>query len=429
MGNNTSSEIPPIPKQVKQSKFLGLMDSIATKYILSQNFKDLTNLSNKDYCYKLVILTSDIFSDNFHQKELKYLDQRTKGGIKINQFDKDKILFLNKGEISKLDVQNSVKKRRLCIAISRFYIKIAHLYSALIMTLNPIYEYTDNTGSKQSIPFINKDRIPESLRSTTKLKKMNMCDNRIKSVLFENEKVRDPSGNMILTGDIVLSNSFCEMNKKNKVSGETKTLMDEPGMFELGRLYYDLFDYTKGIYSGMSDEAKREYEKDLKIFYKAFTGSSKLPDEIKTFSDIKLKSYHKHKTCKDPSNIINRKIKGKEQDKYFSLLGEKLKTSMGETNQFRDTFISILDEIFVTTIDNVTKNKNVTINPNLDMKKLDNLVKVARREIGKMYIQCENNFLEILNIYEAIIERQVLKNRELKLKNLKNQTNNVLANK
>jgi len=52
--------------QSKEKKFdenleaVDLLDIIATKYILTQNFQDMKKLGQKEYCDKLVILTSDI---------------------------------------------------------------------------------------------------------------------------------------------------------------------------------------------------------------------------------------------------------------------------------------------------------------------------------------------------------------------------------
>ena len=37
-----------------------ILDILATKYILTQNFQDMKKLGDKEYCNKLVILTADI---------------------------------------------------------------------------------------------------------------------------------------------------------------------------------------------------------------------------------------------------------------------------------------------------------------------------------------------------------------------------------
>ena len=44
----------------QELKAINILDVLATKYILTQNFQDMKKLGDKEYCNKLVILTSDI---------------------------------------------------------------------------------------------------------------------------------------------------------------------------------------------------------------------------------------------------------------------------------------------------------------------------------------------------------------------------------
>ena len=53
MGNATSVETSSLTTEI---------DRIASKYILSQNFKDMNKLSEKDHCDKMVLLTAKIIS-------------------------------------------------------------------------------------------------------------------------------------------------------------------------------------------------------------------------------------------------------------------------------------------------------------------------------------------------------------------------------
>jgi hypothetical protein len=128
MGNNISINTSN-KKTLAQT-----IDYIATNYILTQNFKDMKNLSDIDYCNKLVILTSDIIKNNLNNEEVIFLSQRLKGDIEINEMKKDNIIYYKK-DID-IDIQNSTQKRRICIGISKFYIKIAHIFTAIIKTIN-----------------------------------------------------------------------------------------------------------------------------------------------------------------------------------------------------------------------------------------------------------------------------------------------------
>ena len=51
-----------------------ILHEIATKYILSQNSKDLFKLANPEKCKKLVILTSNTINKYFTPKYISYLD-------------------------------------------------------------------------------------------------------------------------------------------------------------------------------------------------------------------------------------------------------------------------------------------------------------------------------------------------------------------
>ena len=55
-----------------------IIDYIATYYILTADYVSLTKLYDKEYCDKLVVLTSDIIERYFTDLEITYLAQRTK---------------------------------------------------------------------------------------------------------------------------------------------------------------------------------------------------------------------------------------------------------------------------------------------------------------------------------------------------------------
>ena len=42
----------------------------------------------------------------------------------------------------------------------------------------------------------------------------------------------------------------------------------------------------------MTDETKKVYLEDVYKFYKSFTGNDTVPQDIKSFSDIKLNDFH-----------------------------------------------------------------------------------------------------------------------------------------
>ena len=59
---------------------------------------------------------------------------------------------------------------------------------------------------------------------------------------------------------------------------------------------YDKYNYDTGKFTSMSKESAKQYMEDINTFYKIFTQDTKdKPNEIKNFSDIKLKDYSKSK--------------------------------------------------------------------------------------------------------------------------------------
>ena len=149
------------------TNFYEVIDYIATYYILTMDFKSLTKLTEKDYCDNLIVLTSDIIKRYFTDLEVTYLEQRIKNGLEVNELTKDNIIFLNKDQLENLDIKNdaqkSIRKKRVCLGIAKYYIKIAHLYAAIMMTINPLYIYKDETGNKVRRSLLEKNLIPDTV--------------------------------------------------------------------------------------------------------------------------------------------------------------------------------------------------------------------------------------------------------------------------
>jgi len=68
----------------QELKAVNILDILATKYILTQNFKDMQKLGDKDYCNKLVIITADVIKKFLKEKEITYIAQRVVEGVPVN---------------------------------------------------------------------------------------------------------------------------------------------------------------------------------------------------------------------------------------------------------------------------------------------------------------------------------------------------------
>merc|ERR1712086_1140341 len=368
MGGNVQSN--------KKSKDLTqIIDYIATNFILTNNFKDFKNLTDQKYCNNLVILTSKIINHNLNYKQVEYLSQRIKKGEQVNKMAKDNIIFFEKDKLDKIDVDSNIKKKRLCLGIAKFYIKIAHIYAAIVTTVNPTYNYKNEDGEVQEVDLENK-----------------------------------------------IKPDFCDKNI-NKQTGKTKKLINEPGIPELAKLYYDKYDYNTGNFIGMTDKTKKVYENDVKQFYKTFTGKKDVPDNVKTFSDVPLKEFHNMSKCKN-NGAYTKVYTGTKKQKYFKKYAQHIENMMKTTNENQNKLIKIIDKIFILISNKQTNKKEIIINPNLTYKKLGLIIEETKAPIINLYLKCEKDYLEGLNIFEVIVNMMYKETSQNQLDNLNDNINN-----
>jgi hypothetical protein len=410
--NNNEQNDELKPKSISQ-----ILDYIATYYILTMDFKSLRKLYEKEYCDKLVILTSDIIQRYFTDLEITYLAQRIKNGIEVNEETKDKVIFFDRDNLDKLDIQNSIKKKRICNSIAKFYIKIAHIFAAIVTTINPVYVYKDTEGNTVQASLYEKGKIPKN--TPREIYKLNICDNRINAL--QNKQSLDPDAD----GDITVGPKVCSINIGD--DGKDKTLGDEPGIPELEELYYDdNYDYKTGKFTGMSENTRKIYQDDLKIFYNIFTGNTSLPPGITKFSDISLRDYHRMEKCQGDDPLFRKKVKGPLTNKLFSDYAENLKKMIQSANKNQDALLTIINQIFVYTIDPQTGKKQIRINPSLSEERLQEIVIETRALIIKLYLTCEMDYVNGLKIYEAIVEQKIIETAKNQITNLEKMSDELI---
>ena len=437
MGNTQTTD--GSNKSLKQ-----IVDFIATNYILTQNFQDMRKLSDMKYCNKLVLLTSKVFENKLRDIDVEYLAQRTRDGQEINVMATDKVKIINKSDLPNLDVKVETDKRRLCIGIAKYYVKIAHIYAAIVTTIKPNYVY--NEGANNVMPMPSSSPMPSSnampmppsnvmpssnvmppitvqvggegelevglpqkqtipAGANVKVKINNICSNRL-NALINNQ---DFSGE-----NLTVKPNFCRMNLDSGTN-KARTLASEPGIPELMTLYYNKYDYDHGGFTGFKSkeqlksgevDMKAVYLKDVQTFYKLFTGEDNVPASITTFSDIPLKAYHLSKGCQ-PNGVYTTAYKGTTKDKLFKTYAEHIKEMMKTTEVNQNKLLAIIDRIFVFNVNPVSKEREVTIKMGLTEKELGEIVEETRKIIVNLYIKCEEDFLEGLEIFEAIVENQI----------------------
>ena len=478
--SNATSTSQDIKKLVESnSKFLSKLNNIATNYILGQNFQDMIRLTNSRYCDDLVIITSKLLKKSYSNQEIHYAYQKIfdKGvgvGLGIGQDIKPDTMFLNKRDAVLGGIMSAEQKKKMCIDIAKYYVKIAHLFAAIITTLNPVFSWRSSASSSRALlrPHVAEEKREnvglehepqaepeiESVKFTTtledkhyisemaediKVENLNFCNSRI-SDLMDMEEITDliDGKNVIPDGaeavsTIKIKTNLCSSNLNNNNEGYSrkKTVYDLPGFAELSRLYYDRYNASKGRFDRMSTESEEEKKRNVALLYTLFTGDKNPPKDIKSFKDIPLHSFSDDVECENMDSVFNKTYMGTTKDKLFVDYVDMVKKMIYDSNMIRNSLLEIIDQIFILNdgaygaygaseehedANDEIKEKYI-IDPTLTYEELDILIVEARKIILKLYISCERDFMSTLKIFQAIIETQILETNKRQINELERE--------
>lgn len=382
MGNITLSSV----NKPHISELSDYIDKLASEYILNMDIKNMSKLSDKQYCDKLVVLTSDIINNKFNHAEISTLKKRIDGTFDTD-ISKEQIYFMDQQKL------NDIDKTNMCRGIAKFYVKVAHLYAAIISTINPVYEYEEN-GQIKTATLMNKHEIPKT--ATIKRYDLNICNRRINSL--QTYKVGENK-------DVSLNPKICEREKD--------TLDKEPGIPELKMLYYDdNYNYETGEFGEMSKQNSARFKDDLKRFYTTFTGEPNIPESITDFGSVKLRYY---KDC------CANEIHVKEDDDLFVMYAKHLNLMISNSKVNQNLLISILERLIA------TKNDNMVINSGLTDTELQELIESARAIIIDLYISCEEDYVKGIKIYESIVEHNILQTTQSQIETLNERAKQLIS--
>jgi hypothetical protein len=475
MGNN-SSTIKNKNKETivnfkelnyNNTEFLAKLNEIATDYILGQNFQDMVRLTNSKYCDDLVIITSKILKKSFFSNQIQVIYNKiSEGSIEHSSY-----VYAN----------TSITKEqtgKLCIEIAKYYVKIAHLFAAIITTLNPVFSWRSSASSSRAIlsPHIpntkanddkpgvqgvqgvqglqgvedlvsnieqttleNKQYISEMAKDV-KIEKLNFCNSRISDLMDMDELTDLINHDSIVNGqqsvsEIKIKTKLCSSNLNNIVNSgvgvgdsihRTKTVYDLPGFAELSRLYNDKYNASKGRFDKMSAKSKEEKKRNVDLLYTLFTGNPNPPKDINSFRDIPIHSFSDTADCSTPDSMLNKTYVGTTKDKLFVDYVEQVKRMIYDSNMIRNSLLEVIDKIFISNTveqgetgetDQDNKMKYI-IDPNLTYEELNNLIVETRKIILKLYVNCEKNFIYTLKILQAIIEAQIFETGQRQIREL-----------
>ena len=124
---------------------------VATNYVLKQNMIDMIRFTDKEYYDNMVILTSYILKQKLSSLDVGILKNRVMDGYSNDKMNKEQennnnnqIFFSNANELKEITIQNEKKKQKALLIISKFYMKVMTLFSAIVATIDPV-SYTHLT--------------------------------------------------------------------------------------------------------------------------------------------------------------------------------------------------------------------------------------------------------------------------------------------
>jgi hypothetical protein len=370
----------------------------------------MIRLTNPAYCDDLVVMTSEILNQSYHNSQINYAYQviYRKGQSDIEPSKTS----LASGDPLYADALKSKEvKTKMCINIAKYYVKIAHLFAAVMTTLNPVFSWKTSAVSKRAITksmddigdivdvkemeemeemeemddmeemeeVVNggegeNDEKGEKSKNTheiqystlqqkheisqmakdVKVESLNFCNSRISDLMDMDEITSLLDGTNAVSGTngesvIKIKPRLCSSSLNNNNEGYTrqKSVYDLPGFAELSRLYFDKYNSSKKRFDRMSKESENEKKRNVALLYTLFTGDKNPPKDIKSFRDIPLHSFADTIECDNPNSALNATYVGTTKDKLFVDYVEQIKKMIYQSNMIRNSLLEVIDRVFV----------------------------------------------------------------------------------
>ena len=96
-------------------------------------------------------------------------------------------------------------------------------------------------------------------------------------------------------------------------------------------------------------------------------------------------------------------------------------------NKKQNELLAIINGLFVFSLEPVTKVNNIRVNPDLNEISLQELVVQTRELIIELYLNCENDFIEGIKIYEAIVEKQTFDTTQKHIEQLEKEREKLIS--
>ena len=193
----------------KGETLLKAVNHIASNYIYELSYEDLMKLDQPEYCNKITLLTADAIKENLNDLEISYLTQRLKDNKPLLSTETGKFIPIWNTDFKLLDIQNSTKKKRVCLGIGKYYVLIFHFFASVTKALNPIITYKDVYGKINEVPLMDKNKVSKAYKSSQSV--VNLCDARIHELKFT----------LSSQNKAILKRTNCNMNRIAKKMGKS----------------------------------------------------------------------------------------------------------------------------------------------------------------------------------------------------------------
>jgi hypothetical protein len=386
---------------------------IATNYILKQSMVDMVRFTDKEYYDNMVILTAYILKKQLTSLDLGMLKHRVMNGEQNGDLTNNEPLYISSANrLKEITLNNEKKKEKALLLVSKFYIKIMTVFSAITATIDPQYVFEDENGEKQFF-FLKDYDDYRQLNPDTKKLKVSQLDNPIgfikKRLAILKNKMHPANNNNTNNNGLMVLNpgeKLCELSNHS--------IYDEIGIKELDVLYYDVYDYEENKWTKRSNQMQKKYEEDLLIFYQIFTGNKDKPDHVKKFADIETLDFNKLKRCINRDFFEDLMIS--KDDHLFVHYMDKIDKIQSITKVYKQKLLFILKQIFVKSAGN--SETGFAISSQLNMESLLNYQDEVKKIINQIYMNCERLFIEALVIYEKMYDKQNGELTENKIRNI-----------
>ena len=232
MGNSSSNNSEPSDDD---QSFAGKVRIVATQFILTQDYKSMRDMaSNPSYCNQIMQLAQKLIKQNMTAEQLKAFAQQLRGASGA--------AAAASGAAAAAQQQQQPQQQGSsadCAIIAEYFTLVAHLFAAIMTTVNPVFYYKNKKGQRQTQTLQTKQYLPdydqygqpqqqqEQSSSATYVVEGSFCTRRIDALTSDNfskthvkhDDVDKSIDDLVLTPQLVC-NQIEEEQRKDRFNNE-----------------------------------------------------------------------------------------------------------------------------------------------------------------------------------------------------------------